>query len=135
MKVRLLLDSGSQRSYVTNHLQESLGLPTLKQQRMLIKIFRSQQEERLCNVVNIRLRTVGGGRLELSFLSVTMICYSLSHQPISLCKAHLAPLNFANLDDGYTEMPVDMLIGCDRYCTIVTGEVVRAETGPIVIGT
>ena len=106
---------------------------------MLIKTFGSEQEEeRVCNVVKIGLRTVSGVRLELSFHSVPMICEPLSHQPISLCKTtygHLAPLSLADFDDGGTEMPVDLLIGSDHYWTIVTGEVVRGETGPIALGT
>ena len=105
VKVRLLLDSGSRRSYITDRLQESLALPTLKQQRMLIKTFGSErEEERVCNVVKIGLKTVSGVRLELSFHSVPMICEPLSHQPISLCKAtyeHLSPLNRPLLDDSH----------------------------------
>ena len=40
-----------------------------------------------------------------------------------------------DFDDGGTEIPVDILISSDHYWTVVTGEVVRGETGPIVIGT
>jgi len=43
MKVRVLLDNGSQRSYITNCIQQALALPMLKRQ-MLIKTFRSARE-------------------------------------------------------------------------------------------
>ena len=138
MKVRVVLDSGSQRSFITNRLQKSLALPILKQQKMLIKAFGSEQEEWVCDVVMTGLRTVGGVRLELPLHSVPIICEPLSpHQAISLCKMcdNLIPLNLANFDDGGTEMPEDILIGSDHYWTIVTGEVVRRETGPIATGT
>ncbi len=139
VKVRVLLDSGSQRSYVTDRLQRSLALPILKRQQMLIKTFGSKQEEsQVCDVVKIGLRTVSRVRLELPFFSVPMICEPLSHQPISLCKAtcnHLMSINLADFDDGDAEMPVDILIGSDHYWTVVTGEVVRGETGPAAIGT
>lgn len=106
---------------------------------MLIKAFGlEREEERVCDVVKIGLRTVSGDRLELPLYSVPMICVQLSHQPISLCKTtcdHLMPLNLANFDNGVAEMPVDILIGSDHYWTVVTGEVVRGETGPIAIGT
>lgn len=76
---------------------------------MLIKTFESEQEqERVCDVVKIGLRTVGGVRLELPLYSVPMICEPLSHQAISLCKTicdHLMPLNHADFDAG-GKMPV-----------------------------
>ena len=136
---RVLLAIGSQSSYVTHCLQRSLALPVLKRQKMLIKTFGSEREEgRVCDVVRIGLRTVSRVRLELPLYSVSMICEPLSHQPISLCKTtcdHLTPLNLADFDDGGAEMPVDILIGSDHYWTVVTGEVVHGETGPIAIGT
>jgi len=44
-------------------------------------------------------------------------------------------LDLADLDNGGTELPVDILIDSDHYWKIVTGEVVRRESGPIAIGT
>ncbi len=74
-----------QHSYVTKHIQEALALPTLKQERILIKTFGFEQEqERLCDIVKIGLKTVGGNAIELP---IPLICESLSHQPISTCKS------------------------------------------------
>ena len=84
----MLMDGVSQRSYVTNRDRESLSLSTEGQQKMLIKMFESEQEERVCDVVRIGLKTVGGANLELPFFSVPLICEPLSyHQPIAFCKA------------------------------------------------
>ena len=86
VEVRVLMDGVSQRSYVTNRVRESLSLPTEGQQKMLIKMFESEQEERVCDVVRIGLKTVGGADFELP--SVRLICEPLSHhQPIAFCKA------------------------------------------------
>ena len=137
VEVRVLMDGGSQCSYVTNRVRESLSLPTERQQKMLIKTFGSEQEERVCDVVRINLKIVGGADLELPF-SVPLICEPLSHQPIAFCKAtyeHLAPLNLTDFHEGPTELKIDMLIGSDHYWKIVTGEVVRGDSGPDAICT
>lgn len=64
-KIRILLDSGSQHSYITKQVQEALALPTLKQQKMLMKTFGSEQEqERVCHVVKIGLKTIDGNAIE-----------------------------------------------------------------------
>ena len=139
MKIRVLMDGGSQRSYVTDRVKEALSLPTEKQQKMLIKMFGSEQEaKRVCDVVRIGLRTVGEADLEMPFFSVPLICQPLSHQPITFCKAtydHLAPLNLADFQEGPTELDIDMLIGSDHYWKIVTGEIVRGDSGPTAICT
>ena len=71
MEIRVILDGGSQRSYVTNRVREALSLPTESKQRMLIKTFGSEQEEeRLCDVVRISMKTVDGTDLELPFFTV-----------------------------------------------------------------
>ena len=95
VKVRVLLDSGRQRSYITHHLQRSLALPSLKQQKMLIKIFGlEREEERVCDVVKIRQRTVSGVGLELPFYSVAMICEPLI--PRCLCTGSRARTGSGN---------------------------------------
>ena len=125
------MDSESQRSYETD---QALFLPTEKQQRMLIKTFVSEQEdERVCDVVRIGMKTVDGTNIELPFFSVHLICDPLSHQPVAFCKTtydHLSHLNIADFHEGHTEEKVDMLIGSDHYWKIASGEVVR---GPMAI--
>ncbi len=60
------------------------------------------------------------------------------HQPTSTCKSsheHLALLNFTDIDDGTSKLPVNILIGSDHYWKIVTGKVVQGESGPTAIET
>ncbi len=109
----------AKRSYVTKQIQEALALPTLKQQKILIKTFGSEQEqERVGDVVKMGLKTADGNAIELHLLSVPLICEPLFHQPHSTCKStykHLALLHFTNIEDERSELPVDMLIGSDHY--------------------
>ena len=135
----MLMDGGSQRSYVTERVKNALSLPTEKQQKMLIKTFGSEQEdERVCGVVRICMKTIDGTNIELPFFSVPLICDPLSHQPVAFCKTtydHLSHLNLADFHEGHAKVKVDMLIGTDHYWKIATGEVVRGNSGPTVIST
>ena len=118
VEVRVLMDGGSQRSYIRS-VKKALSLPTVKQQKMLIKTFGSEQEdEQVCDVVRIGIQTIDGNNLELPFFSVPLICEPLSHQPVALCKTtydHLVHLNLMDCHEGHTEVKVNMLIGSDHY--------------------
>ena len=66
---RMILDSGSQRSYITNQLKTALSLPTEQVETMLIKTFGSVEEKRQnCDVVRLAMKTKTGECLELAFL-------------------------------------------------------------------
>ena len=53
-EVRLILDSGSQRSYVTDKLKHTLALEPIYAENMLIKTFGATDERRqMCPVLNL----------------------------------------------------------------------------------
>ena len=56
-KVRVILDSGSQRSYITNRVKNQLNLPTEKE-TMVIKTFGSEEERiQTCDSVKFVLKS------------------------------------------------------------------------------
>eukprot|EP00795_Rhopilema_esculentum_P008904 gene8904-biopygen10482 len=65
VKARVLFDSGSQRSFVTRSMVEKLGLNPIKQVRLGIKTFGSQNmDEKIGDVVELELKGVeSGGKL------------------------------------------------------------------------
>ena len=70
MEVRIIFDSGSQRSYVTNNLKEFLSLDPQHTETMLIKTFGSEKgSKQLCDVVSLGMRLRDGGSVELTFVS------------------------------------------------------------------
>jgi len=81
--VRLIFDSGSQRSYITNKLKEVLSLRPRHSESMIIKTFGSSKAERQqCDVVSIGIYIKDGSMEELSLLSVPSIREPLSCQPM-----------------------------------------------------
>ena len=91
-----------------------------------------------CDVVRVSLKTMDGRVLELPLYVVPLICEPLANQPVVYCKAeydHLASLKLAEFSDQEGDTAIGLLIGCDHYWKLVTGEVVRGRKGPTAIHT
>jgi len=137
LKLRLIFDSGSQRSYLTQQVKDTLGLQRVKQQQLSILTFgSSRRDTRHCEVVRIGIATQCGQDEVLELLTVPHICEPLSPQPI--CPKtfpHLSSLTLADTHQSDTPLDVAMLIGSDLYWQLTTGEVIRGQSGPVAINT
>lgn len=72
--VRIVLDTGSQRSYVTNSVKEKLSLATEGEQCMSIMTFGSNEEKpQVCKFVKVRLTLRGGETQQLTLFAVPMM--------------------------------------------------------------
>ena len=119
LKVRIVLDSGSQRSYVSNRVRDALSLVPEKKQ-------------------HVSIATFGNENKKLTLFAVPHICEPLSEQPVTLCMntyEHLCNLDLADPVEGSDQMAIDMLIGSDYYWDLTTGETIRGEGGPVAIHT
>ena len=137
--VRVILDPGSQRSYITSQARSALSLRPSGQQRMSILAFGSEeQSDQMCDVVTVSMHTREGPNKMLDLFVVPLICKPLSSQPISICVEkfdHLSRLDLADSSDGETPMCIDVLVGSDYYWELVTGEVSKGASGPVAIHT
>jgi hypothetical protein len=135
-RVRVVLDSGSQRSYITERLHTELALQTKGEQSMAIVTFGSRGERsRVCDV---RLELRNGRMRDLTVFAVPIICQPLTCQPITLCRdsyKHLKGLPLADSSDGSDTLEVDVLIGCDHYWSFITGKTKRGDNGPVGVHT
>ena len=127
-KLRIVMDSGSQRSYLTHGARGTLHLPTTDKQRLAIEAFGSKRgDPRLCEVVQVSVKTRDGGDKKIDLFVVPHICEPLTTQPIGKClelHPHISELDLA--DDPMDETrEIDMLIGSDFHWEFVTGEVVK----------
>ena len=137
MKVRLILDSGSQHSYISSRVKEALHLIPEEECQLAIAAFGSKRSgAQTCGIVRVGMTTHHGPDIELTLLTVPYICEPLSVQPISLCREsfeHLMTLELADNADGSTPMEVDVLIGSDHYWRLMTGDIRRGEVGPVAL--
>ena len=134
-KIRMLFDSGSQRSYITNELKEKLDLKPTKQETLHLNTFGEEGFKRQkCDMFSLQLQGEDGELdIELSALAFPVICSPVSTRINIQEFPHLDGLQFAdNLDGG--DQSIDMLLGADYYYKIVTGEVIKGDTGPTAVG-
>lgn len=138
-RVRIVLDSGSQRSYITEKLKMELSLQSNGEQSMSIMTFGSRGEApQVCDVVNVCMEVRGGQTRQLTLFTVPIICEPLTCQPISFCRdnfKHLSGLPLADPSDGDEQLQVDILIGSDQYWSLLTGNTKRGKCGPVGVET
>ena len=138
-QVRIVLDTGSQRSYVTERVTKELSLTAKGEQPMTIMTFGSTEERpQTCQFVTVGLALNGGRTKHLTLVTVPLICEPLNCQPVSFSQEnfeHLAGLNLADSSDGRSRLEIDILIGSDRYWELITGEIRQWSSGPVAIHT
>ena len=136
---RLILDSGSQRSYVTTTVKDKLRLPSERKQTISVKTFGSTEENtQSVDVVHLCITTEHGDDVQLSAFVMPLICDPLQSQSIvhaSVIHAHLRGLKLADYSTGEDDIMVDTLVGSDQNWQLVFGKVVRGEDGPTAIQT
>ena len=133
--VRVLMDSGSQRTYITDTLNNKLGLVPEKTELLNLNTFGNDKvERRKCDKVKLQLKGQSKD-IELSALSFPKICAALSTSLDIDEYPHLQGLQLAddNLHSNDTDSDIDILIGSDYYYHIITGEIQRGDVGPCAV--
>ena len=75
LPVRVLLDSGSQRSYITNHLKRKLGMIPIKTETLNLNTFGNDKfSKKDCDLIKLRLQGKHGEDVNISALSFEAIC-------------------------------------------------------------
>ncbi|XP_067029594.1 uncharacterized protein [Acropora muricata] len=122
--VRILLDSDSQRSKLAPLKTETLDLNTFGDDR-----FTKQR----CDLVKLSLRRREDD-VKIYALCFPKICSPLSASLDVSLYPHLQGLVFADASvvDG-SQPNIDILIGSDFYFEILTGEVLRGDSGPVAV--
>ena len=134
IEVRLLFDSGSQRSYITEQAKKLLQLEPTGEQLLTIATFGSSKgQRRVCETVNVGMCPGGYSPMSLSLYVVPTICDPLVSQPIATCierSDSFIDLELTDYSHGRSTLQVDVLIGCDNYWELVLGMCVEVSMGP-----
>ena len=132
-KIRLILDTGSQKTYITKSLRDSLQLPTIKTENVLIKEFGNQQGTlKECDVVQLAVRGDDNLTVYIYAYVVEVICSPLSSQVIQFAQEyypHLRNLKLADQNTGLEDTEINLLIGADFFWSFMLDSVVRGEYG------
>ena len=99
MEVRAIMDTGSQQSYVTERVKDTIELTAHDQQMILVLAFgTSSSKVQVRRVVKIQVDP-DESEQELELFTVPFICQPLISQPIDLCRTrhqHLSKLDLAD---------------------------------------
>ena len=137
--VRLILDSESQKTYITRQLKDTLDLKPVAREKLCIKTFGSDYNNlKTVDVVNLCLKNVNNDtNVSITAHVVPMICSPLNYQAVQFARenhTHLKDISLSECISG-ENLSVDILIGADQYWNIANGEVKRGESGPIAMNT
>eukprot|EP00731_Ephydatia_muelleri_P025283 Em0017g366a len=126
IETRILLDSDSQRSYISRQLSEALGLKEEQRETLLMKAFAADEGRlQVCSVVSLSVETKAGSDIMLSLLTIPTICGPITGQPITCaidCFPHLTGLELADsgIKEGeesvYEKFLEDASFRGGRYC-------------------
>ena len=136
--VRLMFDSGSQRTYVTNELREALHLPSIRTENLIIQTFgnKNSNVERV-DVVQMKIKGKNSPNyVYVEAICVPTICAPLKNQKLDMNAKdykHLVNLNLADKYDGKNNLNIDILVGLDFYYSFIENAIRKGSNGPIVL--
>ena len=110
--VRVLMDGGSQRSYITNSLKTRLGLTSLRKENLNLNTFGEEQyKQRQCDLVKVNIQGQDGTDIEIYALSSPMICSPPSTAIDISGYPHLQELQLSEFSQDEPIDYIDILIG------------------------
>ena len=125
----LLLDSRSQRSYISEKLRNELSLPSLRRERLFIKTFgKSNSKCRSVDIVSLNVIT-SNKTITIEAICTPDICDPLTNQNVKAVSTnynHLKNLKLADSSNTDTKS-INILIGLDYYYLFVTGDIMRGN--------
>lgn len=129
---RLLIDGGSDASFIRASLAEEFDLEMVGQGTFACVGFKERLEEtRQYDQVNVRLKSSQTGETELKFWKTEKLCVPM---PALLPEVVSLPQG-VQLADDHGEGPVDLLIGCDQLYKVVLWDQLEVSPGLRLIET
>ena len=135
-KIRLSLDNGSQRSYVTDDVVQKLQLKCDRKEILKLNTFGNVEfNVKNCKLVSFNIALKGGQVVVVKALSYPQICSPLPTRVDVNSFPHLQGLELADDVDVDSSDAIDLLIGADLYYSIVLGNVIKGtgENGPVAV--
>ena len=134
VQTRVLFDSGSQRSYITEEVRKKLKVPTVRTERVILNTFgATNSSARNLDVVKIKVK--GNNKaIFIEALCVPEVCNPIKGQNISFAKnkyPHLESLCLADRVSKSTISSIGILIGVDFYHKFFSGKIMKGNEGPV----
>lgn len=133
---RVLLDSGSQRSYVTEKLSKELELPIVEENRLSVFTFGSKSPQQIDSpVVNFQIMTRTNNSRILYANVVPHITHSIPDplKTLPQLKDACQDKDIILADDGSRNDEIDILLGNDYYFSFITNEKIQLDTNLFLV--
>ena len=132
--VRIIFDTGNQKTYIINDVKKYLHLPTLWPEQLFVNPFGNYDSEpRTVDFVPLKC-IVNGKTIIIEALCTPYICSDIYGQNVRhvLCNyAHLKNIKLADPFDANCKK-IDILIGLNSYFKFIIGNICRSnENEPI----
>lgn len=135
-RAKIILDSGSHRSYITEKLSNSLGLKTINNETLNVAVFGTSRSLIVSSSqVQIEIGLKNGKTVPImAHTTPTITNCSLTPEnfPASISKL-VESIRHAMADDMSLDGPPDVLLGSDYFWEFVTGTRMRTDDGIFVI--
>ena len=140
VKARVLFDTGSHRTFVTQDIVDRLGKAPFKQESLAIKTFGSAKvEERMRDVVELELYSVQGSKPIRIVASVVQHISEIRNEHPEIVKhnfRYLANIWLSDVSPRQESLTIDLLIGNDFLHELQEDKVIRGEPGkPVAVQT
>ena len=128
VNIRILFDSDSQRSYITEAIKTKLGLRSIKKETLHLNTFGNDKyQTQMCDTVQVLIKKLGGDEV----VKVEVLCFPTICTPLPpiLEVNHYPGLRDLELADNFAETgdAIDLLVGSDYYWAFVTREVTKLK--------
>ncbi|XP_068735663.1 uncharacterized protein [Montipora capricornis] len=132
--IRLLLDTGRQRSYITEQLADKLQLPIKGSETLTVYTFNTSKPRQLQTpVTELRLLTKDGSSLHLRVNVVPKITGTLQRACFDTKKIEhlLKDITLAHsIPTSKETASIELLLGSDYYCDIFSGDIQMKQVVP-----
>ena len=126
--VKIVMDSGAERTYITERLVKRLKLDPNKSQNVMLNTFGSAEGKvATLNFYSFCVKNPKRGcTLYMTGFAVPVICAPLTSYKIEIVEDTFPELKNLDLsDERMDNQEIDLLIGCDYYWSIVGDENIR----------
>lgn len=132
--IRVLIDTGSQRSYITKDAAQEMGFEPIRVEKIVHALFGDRNtEEQLHNCYKIEL-SKGEYACSLEVLDQPLICSAVPHILNGPWLEELKDLNIF-ISDVVDDGPIEVLIGSDVAGKLLTGRKMMLKCGLVAVET
>ena len=132
--MKVLHDTGSQRTYISERIRKILSLSTEAVEDVDISSFgNSQTVSKSIDCVLLVAKTSSYENILIKALFLPMLCLPISSPSITFLKGQFEKFHGIELVDKGSERELDLLVGSDLCWNFVTGNIVKSgESGCLV---